>query len=241
MSYPQSADTGEHSRVHFSAQMTDPHATHPESVDAVERERRAEAEERTLVELANAGDRDALTTLLTRYQARLFAICRRMVSEEHTALELTQDALVTIIEKLHTFDGRAKLSTWLIRITMNLCLTHRRKQKLRPRPIDTSQATERGGLSGVGSPASVSSPAVEHNPGSRVQPTERQRVLDALHALTDEQHAIVVLRDIQGLSYDSIGYALELAPGTVKSRLARARAALRTALEQDKAEPSTNE
>jgi len=168
------------------------------------------------------------------------AVCEALIRGGDTAQGLTQDALVTIIEKLHTFDGRSKLSTWLIRITMNICLTHRRKQTHRPTPIDPAHASDAGALSGVGSPASITAPATEPLDHSRVQPNEQQRVLDALHRLTDEQHAILVLRDIQGLSYDNIGYALDLAPGTVKSRLARARAALRATLEQPTPEPNSD-
>jgi len=73
----------------------------------------------------------AWSSLLTGYQDRLYAVCLRMVSNPHAAADLTQDSMVKIIQGLSGYDGRSKLSTWMIRITMNTCLSYLRSQKLR--------------------------------------------------------------------------------------------------------------
>src|SRR4029077_1267195 len=89
--------------------------------------------DRALVERirgAGIGDRAAWGELLARYQDRLYAVCLRMVGDRDAAADLTQDAFVKVIQGLDSWDGRSKLSTWMIRVTMNVCLSHLRSEKL---------------------------------------------------------------------------------------------------------------
>jgi RNA polymerase sigma-70 factor, ECF subfamily len=190
------------------------------------------------------GSRAAWGDLLTRYQDRLFAVCFRMVGNRDVAADLTQDAFVKVLQGLESWDGRSKLSTWIIRVTMNVCLSHLRAAKLRKHAAldeGLSPSLVRGMDGGQRKPGpSTAFADREPGPEEGVQSQDqRRRVLVALAALEPDQRAIIVLRDVQGLDYDQIAAALEVAVGTVKSRLFRARLALREMLEQP-TPPSTS-
>ena len=207
-----------------------PHAHPPDEGDRIDRALVARIKQEGI------GSRAAWGDLLTRYQDRLFAVCLRMVNHRETAADLTQDAFVKVLQGLDTWDGRCKLSTWIIRVTMNVCLSHLRAAKLRKTTTleqGFSPSLIRGGDSGQKKPTG-SSQLTDREPGPEegVQSQDqKRRVLAALAGLQPDQRAIIVLRDVQGLDYDQIAAALEVAVGTVKSRLFRARVALREQLE----------
>lgn len=228
----------------------------------------ADFEDLSLVVRIRAAGPDARVAwelLINRYQDRIYAVCLRMVSNPEHAADLTQDCLVKVIQGLGGYDGRSKLSTWIIRVCMNTCLSWLRAQRLRrhasldavlnegherpgrsheaePLPPDAGKSTPE--KSGVGSIAPKNHPnkgygrsdwaeqTRELGPTQRVQQEERRHLVGAaLAALPAEQRAILVLRDVQGLDYEQIGEVLSLNVGTVKSRLFRARVALREAVE----------
>ena len=195
-----------------------------------------EEEDLRLVRAIQKGDSGAWGPLLSRYQDRLYGVCMRMVNSRELAADLTQDAMVKIIEGLSSYDGRAKLSTWMIRVTMNTCLSRLRSEKLRRHAsLDAIAEGPKGGPRG--SPGSghdrvAESRSREPDPGSGVERDElRRRVAAALLRVLPEQRAILVLRDSRGLDYEQIAEVLAVPVGTVKSRLFRARTALREAIE----------
>ena len=191
------------------------------------------------IRAAGIGERAAWSELLTRYQDRLYAICYRMVAHPETAADLTQDAFVKILQGLDTWDGRSKLSTWMFRVTMNLCLTHLRAAKLRAHAsLDAAIAPSLvRGMDGDNVRNKIGSSAADRrelSPDEGVQLRQRRELISAaLSDLEPDQRAIIVLRDIQGLDYDQIAHTLEIAVGTVKSRLFRARLALRDAINRN--------
>lgn len=193
------------------------------------------------------GDSRAMAELLRSYQARVYAVCYRMLRRPEDATDLTQDALVKILEGLHTYDGRSQLSTWVIRVAMNCCLSHLRKQKLR-RHVSLDDPGQRSGSWGsiagrlggdaAGGPSGQAAgrsgtgrttDSMAEPGGVRRVEHDEQRValLRALDRLDPEARAILVLRDTQDLEYQHIGEILDVPIGTVKSRLFRARMALR--------------
>lgn len=212
------------------SRMRDPGGDEPGQTGA-DRARRDAA----LVQAAREGDRDALTTLLRTHESQLFAICMRMVGHRESARDLTQEAMIRIIEGLHTFDGRARFSTWMTRVTMNLCVSHLRKEKLRRHAsLDGTTGPRSGFGQGEESRSTwgQSLQSGEPSPDGCVERTETLALLDEALALLDpEQRSILILRDVQGLDYRQIADALDVVVGTVKSRLFRARAALREQLE----------
>lgn len=178
-------------------------------------------------------DSPAWSALLTRYQDRLYGVCLRMIgtgpAARQTASDLCQDAMVKLIHGLDSYDGSAKFSTWAIRVTMNVCLSHLRSQKLRKHAsLDAPP-----GAFGSDNVRSFDPPSREPNSDLRVQHSEAShQMASALARLEPDQRSILVLRDVRGLDYAQIAQVLGIAEGTVKSRIFRARLALRQCIEQ---------
>lgn len=161
------------------------------------------------MQAARGGDRAALDSLLRRHYDRLYALCRRMTGDAADAADACQEALIAIVRGLPAFDGRSAFGTWAYRVATNACLDELRRRRRRPEP----------GL--PEGPAEMASP-VDHVESS----TTRVDLDRALQSLPSDYRAAVVLRDVCGLSYDEIAEALLIPPGTVRSRIARGRAAL---------------
>lgn len=188
--------------------------------------------EQALLERIHAGDHDAWTELLTSEQDRLYTMCLRMLGDRELASDLTQEAMVKIIQGIDSYDGRSRLTTWMYRVAMNLCLSKLRSEKLRQHAsLDRPMAAGDGARSGAHYSSSFEQ--TREPPADQiVQDQQQRRVLaEALGRVSPEQRAILILRDARGLDYGQIAEILDIARGTVKSRLFRARVALRHAIE----------
>ena len=152
---------------------------------------------------------------MQKHQARIYAICRRLAGNDADALDATQEALIAIVKGLERFDGRAAFTTWSYRVATNACLDELRRRSRRPQP-------------GLPDHEDIADEALGRrlslDPGEAV--TARIDVDDALAQLPEEFKAPVVLRDLAGLDYTEIAEVLNLAPGTVRSRIARGRGRL---------------
>ena len=197
-----------------------------------------------LITAIRAGDANAWRRLLEGHQQRLFAICLRMTSPREAA-DVCQDAMVRIIAGLAQFDGRSQFLTWATRVTMNVCLTHLRKERLRRHASLDAMTEGRGVREKIGSDHSLADQgnesqdfdragsSMEPDAASRVQSSSDSRLVAlGLERLEPEQRAMLVLRDVRAMDYSHIAQALGIAEGTVKSRIFRARAALREIVEQ---------
>lgn len=197
----------------------------------------AEDRDTALLVAHRHGDPHALGELLTRHQDRLYAICRRMIDDPDLASDMVQSAMVRIIHALDRFDGRSLLSTWMIRIAMNVCLTELRRRKLR-RAASLDALGGWNGGAGAGSDHEGNRPwepmpSGEPGAGERVESGEdAARLAAAMRRVAPDQRAILLMRDVHDLDYQHIAEALEVPLGTVKSRLFRARAALRAEFER---------
>lgn len=190
----------------------------------------ADAQEDRLLRAHRAGDPRALEQLLLAVQPRLMAICVRMCRDQQDARDLCQDAMVRIIRGLPDFSGRSRLSTWMIRVTMNVCLTDRRRSLLR-RTSSLDAPPARGEEGSATIPGHDS--AREPTPFERIELGEELRLLsEGLARLDPEPRAILILRDAQGLDYAEIAEVMGIPQGTVKSRLFRARVMLREQIEK---------
>lgn len=166
-----------------------------------------------------------LERLLLRHEKQLYATCLRMVGSRETARDLTQETFVRIIGAIDSFDERAKFTTWMTRIAINGAISHLRKQKHR-----RMASLDDAGADGVSRGEILQS--VEPQPNQRVQLDEDLRWLaEAMGSIEPDQRAILLLRDARGLEYREIAEVIGVAVGTVKSRLFRARQALRQAVE----------
>ncbi len=167
-----------------------------------------------------AGDPEAFGVLVERYQDRLFNTLVRVLGSREDALDVVQDAFVQAFVKLDSFRGAARFSTWLYRIAMNLALSHRRRR----RPVASVDETK----TQVGEEPMDSQPSPERGMIER----ERVEVVQAaLLKLGAEHRQILVLREMEGCSYETMGKILQLPVGTVRSRLFRARLQLKAELQ----------
>ena len=173
------------------------------------------------VRSAQAGDRNAFSVLVRRHQRALHRYLVRMVGSPDDALELTQESFVRAWQALPQWSPSAQFRTWLFRIGRNAALDLlRRRGTVEFVPLDDAFEGVHGGP----------------GPEQQMQATQQMRQLEAaLSRLTPEHREVLLLREIEDMSYEEIGRVLSLSEGTVKSRLARARAAL---IEQTRSDAS---
>lgn len=183
-------------------------------------------DESTLISAAQRGDQRALDQLLRMHQDRIHAVCRRLAGNDADALDATQEALIAIVKGLPRFDGRAKFSTWAYRVATNACLDELRRRGRRPAPglpeFESASHTPVGG-SAPRDPAETVSARIDVERG--------------LADIPDDFRAAVVLRDVAGLDYAEIAEVLDIAPGTVRSRIARGRSRLADAISGNQPPP----
>lgn len=183
--------------------------------------------EQELIAQARAGDPNAFERLVRDNQDRVYSLCLRMAGDRHEAEDLAQEAFLKAWQGLASFQGESKFSTWLFRLAANLCIDAQRKRERR-RGVEPAVSLDDPDNSW----REPSDP--RQDPQRQLERTERSRALDrALTRLSDDQRQIVVLRELAGLSYQEISQRLGLDLGTVKSRLARGRLALRKILLED--------
>lgn len=180
--------------------------------------------EQQLVMRAKAGDDEAFAQLMRDNEKRIYNLTLRMTGNPEDAMDLAQEAFLNAWRGLKFFKGDSAFSTWVYRLASNACIDHLRRQKRRqdisaPMPVDEEDDT----------PPDI--------PDDRFQPEqelERQELRNAVSAglsrLSDEHRQVLVMREINGLSYQEIADVLDLEAGTVKSRIARARNSLRKIL-----------
>lgn len=182
----------------------------------------------TLIEQIQQGDRSALGTLLQRHQQRLYNVALRMVSNRDDAAEVTQDAMLKVCEHIDGFRSDAQITTWMTRIVMNQSISLLRKRKVRNHISLESVGPSSNGDDQATSLRQYLADSGEPGPEDRVETGEMLEYLkQAIARLDDDFRAVLVLRDIEQMDYQQIAGVLELKVGTVKSRLFRARLALR--------------
>ena len=174
-------------------------------------------DEHKLISLAQKGDQSAFEQLLDRYQKTVYHQALRLVGDPEDAADVTQEVFLKVWKHLPTFRGESSFATWLHKLTDNASLDLIRREK--KRRGDSSLDDEDNAVPLPADPALT--------PHQRVERQElHQAVADGMAQLSEEHRRILVLREINGLSYEEIADILDLTPGTVKSRLARARISL---------------
>jgi RNA polymerase sigma-70 factor (ECF subfamily) len=179
-----------------------------------------------LIDQTLSGNTSAFGGLVGRHQDRLFNSVAHLLRNESDAQDVVQDAFLLALTKLDTFKGNSQFYTWLFRIARNSAISRLRKK--RPRVSLDSMAVNQGDVMPLELPGKVAGPAEEMERRERAQ-----GVMDALGRLSPEHREILVLREMDGFDYETIGEMLELAVGTVRSRLHRARTQLREVFNDD--------
>ena len=187
-------------------------------------------QDRALVDRARAGDIGAFELLVRRYQGWVFTLAARMLGDRAEAEDMAQEIFLKAYRGLKTFKGASRFSTWLYAIASHHCLNH--LEARRRRPLLHWPATDRPDHAGKDPPAIVDRLADPAPPADALlEKADLTRLVQAeLANLTAEHRIILVLRDIQGLSYEEIAETLRLELGTVRSRLHRARMEMRARL-----------
>ena len=191
--------------------------------------RRAEAEEdRVLIEAAQKGDKLAFRTLVERHQRRAFAIALGMVRDENDARDLVQEAFMRVYRGLDRFQGGSTFFTWFYRIVTNLSIDFMRKPGRR-------DAEHNDGKRQLDAADEADFPLVSRIDGADpLDVIERQelaaRLSAALEALPPYHRGVVLMREVEGMSYEEMAQAMNVSKGTIMSRLFHARQKLQKAL-----------
>lgn len=183
-------------------------------------------DEKKLIKLASKGNVDAFETLIRNYEVKVYNVALHMLKNEDDAKDVAQDTLIKIYKKLKDFNGKSSFSTWIYRITVNTSLDHLRKikrekefqQKVNEHDDELKQEF-------------LDKPEHSGQPEKELLKKEKVKALyAAMERLKPDQKSVIVLRDIQGLSYKEIAQIIDATEGTVKSRLNRARSKLKDEL-----------
>ena len=183
--------------------------------------------EKALVQRAKAGDHDAFAALVTAYESKIYNLALRYLGNREDAMDASQEIFLRVYRFLPGFQEESGFSTWIYRIGVNVCkdlLIRRGRRNEQPLEVPDEESESR--------PIEVADQ--RYNPEEVLEGAElRKSLSDAISSLPEQQREIIVLRDIQGLSYEEIATVLSLEAGTVKSRISRARENLRKKLLQN--------
>ncbi|HHW49075.1 MAG TPA: sigma-70 family RNA polymerase sigma factor [Clostridiaceae bacterium] len=187
------------------------------------------AEEKSLINKAKCGDIEAFEQLIEVYQKKVFNIALRMIGNYEDANDIAQEVFIRVYRSLGGFKEQSAFSTWIYRITTNVCLDELRKRKNKNVvSIDEDVKSDDGEIKRQ----------IEANEPTPEAVAEKnyikQVVNDAINQLSEEHRTVIVLRDIQGFSYEEIAKITKCPEGTVKSRINRARHALKDILSTKK-------
>ena len=184
-------------------------------------------QEATIIKQVLEGDVNAFEGLVKEYEKNVYNLARRMTGDPEDAADMAQDAFIKAYSSLSSFRGDSKFSVWLFRIVSNLCLDFLRSRKRRP-TVSLSVENDEGEDMEFEIADESQSPETLLE-----QKLTREAVRRGLDSLPPEQRQILLLREIQGLSYEEIAQVLALESGTVKSRIFRARKRLSAFLLRD--------
>ena len=182
--------------------------------------------EQELIARAKAGDDEAFAQLMRDNEKRIYNLTLRMTGNPEDAMDLAQEAFLNAWRGLKFFKGDSAFSTWVYRLASNACIDHLRRKKRRqdidlPMPADEEDDSQ------------PDIPDERFRPEQELERQElRRAVADGLEQLSDEHRQVLVMREINGLSYQEIADVLDIEAGTVKSRIARARNSLRKILQE---------
>lgn len=164
-----------------------------------------------LARRAAKGDPQAWDEVIQLYGERIYNVCLKFASTEAEAEDLTQEVFLKLYRQLHRFRGDVPLVAWALRLSRNLCIDHYRHHRIRKQSETVSEDV-------------LSHMPSSENPQSDAQTRERQRLVHrTLREMPEDLATVVLLRDLQGWSYDEVAAYLEVPLGTLKSRLNRAR------------------
>ena len=184
-----------------------------------------------LVRQAGEGDRDAFRELFERYQRRVLSVVMGMLHDREAALDVTQETFIKAYRSSDRFKGEASFYTWIYRIAVNLAIDWQRREWRRPMAAPTRSPSgdgpEEDAIDRIGDETPGNDPFLATRDRQL-----RERVREAIEELTPDHKAVILLREVEGLSYDEISRAMQCSIGTVMSRLHYARKKLQKRLKE---------
>jgi RNA polymerase sigma-70 factor (ECF subfamily) len=175
-------------------------------------------DDRALVAAAQRGDREAFRTLFERYHRRAYALALGIVRQPDDAMDAVQDAFIKAHKHLDKFEGTSSFYTWLYRIVMNVAIDHLRKHR-RVKPVELDESRLENDADDPLLPRILGG-----NPGRALLDKQiRARIDQALDELSENHRAVLVMRELEGLSYEDMAQAMGCSKGTIMSRLFHAR------------------
>jgi RNA polymerase sigma-70 factor (ECF subfamily) len=179
----------------------------------------------TLVRRARSGDQRAFTLLVERYQKKVYAVALGMVKDAEEAMDVSQEAFVKVHRYLDRFKGDSSFYTWLYRITTNTCIDVLRRRGVTSNSSDSVEYDDTVELDGTEANLSLLGSQLDTSPArSALRRELGEKLEDALAQLPEKHRAVLLLRELEGMSYDDLARTLEIPKGTVMSRLFHARA-----------------
>ena len=194
-------------------------------------------DERKLVEAARQGDAAAFEALVKKHQRKAYAVALGMVHDADEARDICQDAFLKAHKNLAGFEGDAQFFTWLYRIIANLCIDHLRKRRGERMEFDETVAND-----DASDDSGIAPRRLGFDPGRALADKElRQHIQTALAKLTAPHRAVLIMREVEGLSYKEMADVMNCSIGTIMSRLFHARKKMQTLLlEFRAAEPAAS-
>ena len=188
-------------------------------------------DDHSLVQRARSGDDRAFRLLVERYQKKVYAVALGMVKDREEAMDVVQEAFVKVHRSLDSFKADATFYTWLYRITVNVCIdVIRRRGAMRSESVEFD---ERIGHDLAEANLGAVSSQLGSNPEKSVLQREvGEKIQEALEKIPEKHRAILLLRELDGLSYEELAQVLEIPKGTVMSRLFHARAKVQKLLSE---------
>ena len=184
---------------------------------------RVQDPDREILEQVRQGEADAFEQLVVRYQRRIFVLAYRFIRNEEEAADLTQEIFVRVWEKMHTFRGEAKFSTWLMQLAGNHCKN--RLKYLKRRHFQQHESLDAPNRNGEGLARQFPDPS--KGPEDLVaEAGMRELIREKVDELPEEQRVVLLMRDVEDLDYEEIAAATGVPLGTVKSRIHRGRVEL---------------
>ena len=182
----------------------------------------------SLVRRAQAGDQQAFASLVERYQRKAFSVALGLVRDREEAMDIAQEAFVKVYKYLDHFKGDSSFYTWLYRITVNICIDHRRRRGGDPKgQVEFDEAIRREDEGEVG----VLGTRLGSNPQKAALRGELAgKIEEALQQIPENHRAILLLREVEGMSYEDLAKTLKIPKGTVMSRLFHARKKMQSLL-----------
>jgi RNA polymerase sigma-70 factor (ECF subfamily) len=187
--------------------------------------------DRDLVERVQTGDEAAFKELFDRYHRRAFAVAFGVVKNKQDALDIVQDAFIKVHRHIGNFQGSSSFYTWLYRIVMNLSIDHVRRGK-KGKDLDYDDRVGRD-VSDVAGDGALLPRILDGNPGKTALRKElTEAIMAALEELPEYHRAVILLREVEGLSYEEMSKILKVPKGTIMSRLFHARKKMQAALSE---------